>query len=139
MDLPFAVRDFIEHLTWGHSEPGQEVVVVIDIVSLKDKNEEFLKIAGEHVAKSRDADGVLRVAVLSSMCKPHSYKVVERYTSEAAWKNQSKAALSAAALKSFVYSFVSRVYQRHHIESNECNEGNGNEGNEIEAHPMSLF
>ena len=68
------------------------------------------------------------------MCKPHSYKVVERYKSEAAWKNQSKATL--ADLKSFVYSFVSHVYQRPQIESNECNEGNGNE---IEAHPMSLF
>ena len=87
----------------GHSEPeGQEVVVVMDIVSLKDGDGEFLKIAGEHVAKSRDADGVLQVAVLSSMCKPHSYKVVERYKSEAAWKTQRKATLSAAGLKSIV-------------------------------------
>ena len=77
-------------------------MVVMDIVSLKDGDGEFLKIAGEHVAKSRDADGVLQVAVLSSMCKPHSYKVVERYKSEAAWKNQSKATLSAARLYIFV-------------------------------------
>ena len=122
----------------GHSEPeGEEVVVVTDIITLKDRDEEFLKMAGEYVAKLRDADGVLQVAVLRSMCKPHSYKVVERYTSaEAARKNMTKAAPSEMDLAICVYSKETRPYQRPHIESKECNEGNGNE---IEAHPMSLF
>jgi len=121
----------------GHSEPeGQEFVVVMDIVTRKDGDEEFLKMAGEYVAHARDVDGALQVAVLSSMCTPHSYKVVERYNSEAAMKNQAKAAPGDAALESCVYSKVTRAYLPTHIESKECNEGNGNE---IEAHPMSLF